>query len=419
MIRSRPCVPFLYFSYPKILLIALGFALLLPAGVRAELDPADPTAVDLPEPEAAKQLPSGAWFDNWKKFKAEMAKMTGTEVCLCADNATQVILNGPGEGHSRNLFWWNMTVTQKLWTDAKLVARVRGSSDTRNDPPHGVYPLIRPTLNMDWRWAETEWLYLANLYIEQKLLDGKLLLVVGKINSPLLFDTNEVAGWDFLSHSLARNHAFPHKYHTIGAVVRYDVMDWLYVQAGLIDAQGVRSETGTNTAFHGNAWFQSMYEVGFKTAIAGRKGNYRFNLWHDPTPRNTYEGDAVKRDTVGFGISFDQMITDKLGMFLRYGFNERDTRTFSHCWSAGATYTGLLPGREQDVLGVGFVQGVTGDDYRRSTHAQSSESLFETYYKIRVTEWLSILPDLQVLLNPGTRDEDVSVVAGLRVKIDL
>jgi len=359
------------------------------------------------------------WLGAWGQVKKDIEKTTGTTFAICVDNNTAFILNGRGEGHQRNLLWWNMTVGQTLWKDAKLVARVRGSmTHDHDEPPHGVYPLIRPKQNLDWRWAETECLYLANLYLEQRLLDGKLLVAVGKINAPLFFDTNEVAGWDFLSHSLARNQAYPHKYHTIGAVVRYDPLDWLYVQAGVVDAEGRRSEMGTNTAFHGHCWYQSMYEVGFKTLIAGMKGNYRFELWHDPTPLNTYEDGGRKRDNVGFGTSFDQMITDKLGVFVRYGYNERDVRTFSNCWSLGATYKGLIPGRDKDVLGFGFAQGISGDDYRRATHATASESLFETYYKIQVTNWLTIYPDVQVLLNPGTRDEDVSVVGGLRVKLD-
>ena len=223
------------------------------------------------------------WFAAWTKMKKDLEQTTGTSFAITLDNTDMWVLNGPGADQMRDLLWWNLTVTQKLWTDAKLIVRVRGSTDThKNLPPHGLYPVVHPKLNLDWRWAETTCIYVANLYLEQKLLDKKLTITIGKINAPLLFDTNNVAGWDFLSHSIARNAAYPHKYHTLGAVVRYDVTDWLYVQAGAIDAQGSRSETGFSTAFHAEDWWQSMYEVGFKTKLAGKEGNWRFELWHDP-----------------------------------------------------------------------------------------------------------------------------------------
>jgi hypothetical protein len=364
----------------------------------------------------------GDWFEAWKKMKKDLEETTGTSFALTLDNHAQDVLNGPGEGHQRNLFWWNLTVTQKLWKDAKLITRVRGSSNAHGQdypPPHGIYPVVQPKLNLDWMWSETTWIYVANLYVEQKLWNKKVTISIGKINAPLLYDVNEVAGWDFLSHSLAKNQAFPHKYHTIGAVVRYDITNWLYAQAGAIDARGVRSEMGTNTAFSSPSRWQSMYEAGIKTSIAGRQGNYRFDLWNDPTPLNRWDGHGSEHSTYGFGLNFDQMITDKLGAFFRYGLTDGDVRTFGNTWSLGATYKGLLPGREKDVLGVGFCQGITSDSYRDAKHAAATESLFETYYKIQVTEWCTIYPDLQILLNPGTNSSnDVGVIAGIRVKLD-
>ena len=122
---------------------------------------------------------------------------------------------------------------------------------------------------------------------------------------------------------------------------------------------------------------------------------------------------------MGFGVSFDQMITDKIGAFFRYGLTDGDVRTFGNTWSLGGTVKGLLPSRPKDVLGLGFVQGITSDPYRTGTHTESSESLFEAYYKIQLTNWCAIYPDVQVLLNPGTNpNNETSVIAGVRLKID-
>lgn len=377
--------------------------------------PADPSAKDKSDAKPSD------WFAAWQKAKKDLEESTGTSFALTLDNHSQFILSGRGEGHERNLFWWSLTVTQKLWPNAKLIARIRGSSNAHGQddaPPHGIGPLISPKINLDSLWSETEFLYVANLYLEQKLLDNKLLIAVGKIKEDVYFDNNDVATADFFSYSLAKNLAIPHKSHTIGAVVRYDITDWVYVQAGVIDAQGIRSETGLDTAFHGEDYFLSLYEVGFKTKFWGKKGNWRFDLWNDSSHLSRYDRSGTESNTLGFGVSFDQMITDKIGAFFRYGVTDGDVRTFSNTWSIGGTAKGLLPGREKDVLGFGFVQGITDGSYRARYNATASESLFEVYYKIQVTDWCSICPDLQVLLNPGTRNEDVAVVAGIRVKLD-
>jgi hypothetical protein len=415
--------------WTMLLVLATGLG---PAGAASDSSP--PAAGPVPQAgiilasdktPKAKTDPNGAgdWFKAWQQMKKDLEQTTGTSFSLNLEEHMQSVLNGPGEGHERDLFWWNLTVTQKLWKDAKLVARVRGSSHAHGQdnpaPPHGIYPLVRPKLNLDSLWSETTCIYVANLYLEQRLLDKKLLIVAGKVKEDTLFDLNEIATSDFLSYSLQKNPAFPHKSHTLGAVVRYDITDWLYAQAGAIDNQAIRSETGFMTAFHGQDYFLSMYEIGLKTTLGGKKGNYRFDLWHDPTRLSRWDGHGTGNDTIGFGVSFDQMITDKLGAFLRYGITDGDVRTFSNVWSIGATYKGLLPGREKDVLGLGFVQGIANEAYQDAKHATSHESLFETFYKIQVTDWCTIYPDVQILLNPAMNSaNDVGVIAGIRVKLD-
>ncbi|MCJ7543595.1 MAG: carbohydrate porin, partial [Phycisphaerae bacterium] len=236
-----------------VLVLTLGLA---PAGGRNDPPPgeviaalpADPNQPPAAGAPAGSITPAGPtnWFEAWNQLKKDLEQTTGTSFSVTLDDHMQAVLSGPGEGRERNLFWWNVQVTQKLWPDAKLVARIRGSTNAHGQddpPPHGIYRVVRPKMNMDWMWSETQWVYLANLYLEQKLLDKKLTIAVGKVNEGGFFDTNNVATADFLSHSIMKNQILPHRYHTIGAIVRYDVAKWVYVQAGAIDVQGIRSET--------------------------------------------------------------------------------------------------------------------------------------------------------------------------------
>lgn len=357
-------------------------------------------------------------FESWKSFKKEMEEKYGTSIGIVLIDQHQQILDGPGSHEGRNLFWWNLTVKQKLWDCGKLIFKARGSSQD-GDPPHGITPFVGTKLNLDWAAYETDSIYVANLYIEQYLCDEKLLIAVGKITFPAYFDENKVAGWDFFSHSLARNQMFTHKYHTIGALARYDVSDKLYVQAGITDAQGIRSETGLNTTFDSPDYFITMGEVGIKTQNnKGLEGNYRFNIWYDPQPLTRHDGGDSERDTLGFGLNFDQMLTEKAGAFFRYGWDDGRVRTFSNYWSLGGTYKGLISSRGDDILGFGIGQGITHQDYRNANNATHTETIFEAYYKIKIADWCSLTPDIQILLNPGTnRSNDTAIIPGVRVQM--
>lgn len=355
---------------------------------------------------------------SWKNFKKDMEEKYGTSISVLLDDHHQHILNGPGAHKGRNIFWWNLTVKQRLWESGKLIFKARGSTTDRN-PPNGITPLVGSKLNLDWAAYETEMLYVANLYLEQKLCEERLLVALGKMTFPSFFDENKVASWDFFSHSLARNQAFPHKYHTIGALGRYDLSDSLYVQAGITDAQGIRSETGLNTALHGEDYFITIGELGIKTKNSeGLEGNYRFDVWYDPQPLTRHDGNGSERDTVGCGVSFDQMLTEKIGASFRYGLDDGRVRKFSNCWSVGARWKGPNPARDKDVLGFGVAQGITHQDYRHANNATHTETIFEAYYKIHITDWCSLTLDVQTLLNPGLNSSnDTAVIPGFRVKM--
>jgi carbohydrate-selective porin OprB len=358
------------------------------------------------------------WLDPWKEFKKKMEEEHGTSISIFMDDHHQHILNGPGARKGRNIFWWDLTIKQKLWEEARMIFKVRGGSGTtKGNIPNGITPLVGSNLSLDWMAYETELLYVANLYIEQRLLDDKLLIAAGKLAFPDYFDENKVAGWDFLSHSLARNQIFVHRYHTIGILGRYDVSEKFYIQAGVSDAQSRASETGLNTAFHDEDYFLTVGEVGFKTVNEkGLEGNYRFNLWYDPQPLNRHDGGDPERDTLGFGLSFDQMLTEKIGGFLRYGWDDGRVRTFSNYWSLGGTCKGLLPERDDDVLGLGVGQGITHQDYRRANNATHTETIFEIYYKMIIADWCWVTFDLQTLLNTGAQSSnDNAVIPGIRL----
>jgi len=99
------------------------------------------------------------------------------------------------------------------------------------------------------------------------------------------------------------------------------------------------------------------------------QGTYRIGFWNDPQPKaNTDRAAAGKsyRDDIGFYTSCDQMLykenadpedSQGLGGFFRYGYAPSEKNDITNFFSLGLQYQGLLDGRDEDVLGVGFAHG--------------------------------------------------------------
>jgi porin len=284
-------------------------------------------------------------------------------------------------------------------------------------------------------------------WYHQSFFDSKLQFRLGKIDMsgtidcrgcPLSIDGNAFANdaqTQFLNNALVNNPTIPFPDMGLGAVAYYNPIEWFYLTAGVADAQADSRTTGFNTAFHDEDYFVSMYEFGFTPEIPTKKaplaGNYRFGLWYDPQPKEMYFNDyngqldaRFKRDDVGFYTSFDQMIYREndeddqgMGLFFRYGFAPSDANFLEDFWSVGGQYQGLIPTRNDDVLGLGVAQGfMTNDLGYYDGYNPGRETAFELYYAIQITKWMTISPDIQYIMDPGANhDGQDATVMGIRL----
>ncbi len=287
-------------------------------------------------------------------------------------------------------------------------------------------------------------IWVHELYYEHSFLDGRIRFKAGKIDLTNDIDTNAYANDEtsqFLNTALVNTGNIPGPPPGLAAVLIVKPVDWFYIGFGAGDAQADIRETGFRTAFHGEDAFISGTEFGFlptwKTPWGRLPGAYRFALWHDGRSKPVFFDDLGgrritiprKRDDVGFYFNMDQLVLKEnpdddvdeqgLGFFFRYGYAHGDANLIEHFWSIGGQYQGLIPTRDDDVLGFGVAQGILSDDLRLTGETPHRETVLELYYRIALTPWLSISPDFQWILDPGgvltTTD---AFVAGLRVRAD-
>jgi carbohydrate-selective porin OprB len=103
-------------------------------------------------------------------------------------------------------------------------------------------------------------------------------------------------------------------------------------------------------------------------------------------------------------------------------------------WSATAALEmkGLIPRRDNDVLGIGYFYTGLNSDFKETVGTLLSDAAtlaagsparitikdtegFEVYYKTQVTPWFAITGDVQVITETVST-EDTKVVAGVRAK---
>jgi len=279
---------------------------------------------------------------------------------------------------------------------------------------------------------------ITELWYEQSWFEQTLRIRLGKIDltggfehhgCPVAFDCSAYANDEnaqFLNSALVNNPAIPFPDNGLAIAAYYSPVDLWYISAAIADDQADARETGFRTAFNDEDYFFYIFETGItpelNSANGPLQGAYRAGLWYDPQPKERFSDGITCRDDTGFYISFDQMLcrendnsedTQGLAAFGRYGWADSKVNELARFWSAGVQYQGLIPDRDDDVLALGFAQGIFSDDAADFT--DDYESTLEIYYRADISPWLALSPSAQYIANPGG-DKSVgdAVVLGIR-----
>jgi porin len=125
-------------------------------------------------------------------------------------------------------------------------------------------------------------------------------------------------------------------------------------------------------------------------------------------------------------VILEQMVhrgLGEVGLYGRAGFAPPDRNASGLGFDGGVNWEGFLPGRDDDIAGVGFAYaGLTGgaiDELRREgVEAAGAEMVVEATYQAVVTPWLSVQPDVQYVIQPGAdRGLGNALVVGCRVSV--
>lgn len=246
-------------------------------------------------------------------------------------------------------------------------------------------------------------------FLEQSLFDDRLIATLGKIDIADYFDTNAVANDEtsqFLAGLFTNSPTLSLPSSGPGMRVHAKLGDMLTFGIGY------GSSTGSGDRFTSNGY--GIAGLDAKIRIGGLEGNYR--LYGAIDGAKPDGGNKIQeKNAYNAGISIDQQLTDRLTLFARLGQRERNVYALSRSWSAGVQYNGLIPGRDNDAVGIAYGQ-ISG----KGDFLPSQEKLMETYYNVKLHDKVSLAPVYQLLINPAGNQSgnygSVSIL-GIRTQI--
>ena len=150
-------------------------------------------------------------------------------------------------------------------------------------------------------------------------------------------------------------------------------------------------------------------QITYSPTIRGMSGNYRIYGWVQ-----TYKHDKIANKTGtdegwGVGLSCDQYLTERIGVFGRFGYQNDEVYEAPIFYSAGAYIKGLIPIRKDDELGIGFA----GLKANHAFDEHHTEYHGEAYYKFVFSDNFALTLDLQYVENPLGNNDNNDIWAGM------
>lgn len=274
---------------------------------------------------------------------------------------------------------------------------------------------------------------LSELWYEQRALDEKLRIKLGKVdaNSEFAYVEN---GLEFINSSpgcsptILGFPTYPDPATSVNVFLYPN--ESLYLGVGIYDGAtqhggyGRTGNRGPSTFLGEPSDLFLIGEAGIKWTVGTLPGRLGIGAWRHTGDFDRFDGGS-ESGTSGFYAVLDQRLwaenpgdeedTQGIGLFAQYGYADKDVSEVEHHLSLGATWTGAIATRDEDVIGA-MVSYVRVSDEAGAGFVDSSETAIELFYKVQLAPWLSVKPDLQYIINPGATGERDAVVGTIRIE---
>lgn len=297
--------------------------------------------------------------------------------------------------------------------------------------------------------GEQETLQSAPNQLGGKVDVSRLTVQVGKFAVTDVFDDNAYAKdprKDFMNWALWAPGAFDYSADKLGlaygATAELNQKSWA-LRAGyfLMDAEPNSDNFDMKVFQRGNY----VVELERRYALFGRPGKFRAIAWlnsaYSGSYRETLNQPALNlniartregRIKYGYVLNFEQAVTDDVGLFGRWSWNDGKTEIMAFTdidssLSFGTSIKGASWGRPDDTIGIGGAINALSRDHRDFIAAGGlgiligdghlnyrQENILEVYYAMALTKAITLTADYQFIRHPAYNADrgPVSIFSG-------
>jgi high affinity Mn2+ porin len=284
----------------------------------------------------------------------------------------------------------------------------------------------------------------------------KLIITLGKFSLSDIFDDNSYShdprsqfiNWALMS-SVAWDYPADTKGYTYSVALEYIQSEFALRGAIAMvpkQANGMELDTDIKNAFGLVLELEKSFFVNDRkgiTRILFFQNRARMGIYQDAINNPIYNLDITKTDQygrtkTGFAVNNEYSLTDNIGTFLKYSWNDGKNETWAftevdRALSLGFLFNHLKMIKKDDEIGLACAVNGLSDDHKEYLSKggygfiigdgalnYGYESIFELYYKTTLFEHLSITPDYQFVINPAyNKDRGPVNIFSLRAHIEL
>jgi len=286
-----------------------------------------------------------------------------------------------------------------------------------------------------WFWEKRISVKVGNIAVDTEFFQSA---------SAALFINGTFGTPDLIADNVANAPVYP--VASPGVRIQFMPTSSYYVMAGVFgmdlnSTPATDNHYGTHFAMNGGSGMLVMSEAGYLLNQSpndrGLQGTYRVGSFLETDNYYNWGSQAAVANGTGslqsaganFGVYgiIDQQIYSKddqvISLFVRGGGAPSNVNFINAYLEGGFNFTGFIPGRANDVAGVGLAHAHVSENFSNSQVIQGSapyteESVLEVTYKAQLNPWWTVQPDFQYIMNPsGVVGSPNAVVLGVRTAV--
>ena len=321
--------------------------------------------------------------------------------------------------------------------DTVGVAGFPNGEAQKSNFPYPHYNTSRLFLRQTFGFGgEQEELASGPLQLGGKVDVSRLTVQAGKFAVIDIFDGNAYAKdtrKDFMNWSIWAPGAFDYSADkvglTYGATAEFNQKQWA-LRGGYFLMQAVSNSSSFDTNVPERGTYVAELETRY--SLFSQPGKLRTIAWlnsaYSGSYRETLDNPALNLDIAltrtgrikyGYIINLEQAVTDDIGLFGRWSWNNGTTEIMAFTdidasLSMGTSIKGTKWGRPDDVIGIGGAINALSQDHRDFIAAGGlgiligdgqlnyrKERILETYYAYALNKQLTLTADYQFITNPA------------------